>query len=95
VPRSAIEAQSGAIRRVHQHPPPIEVAVPTDSTVFPTTMQAGSRLARHESRRVHEGSSDAMASGLTDIPLVLGASPAGDHKTPCGAFPVPPRINVA
>ena len=73
MPRSAIEAQSGAIGRVHQHPPPIEVAVPTDSNVFPTTMQAGSRLARHESRRVHEGSSDAMASGAHKHPARSGS----------------------
>jgi hypothetical protein len=93
--RGTIEAQTGAIRRVQQHLPPTEIAAPAGSNVFPPTKQAGLCLVRHQSRRFHQGSNDATARGLMDVPLVPGASPAGDHRTPCGAFPVPPTVNVA
>jgi hypothetical protein len=92
--RGSIEGQTGAIRRVHQHLALTEISVLAGSNV-PPTKQAGVWLARHQGRRVHEGSSNAMARGLTNVPLVLGASPAGDHRTPCAAFPVPPMVNVA
>ena len=95
MPRSKGEAQTRAIRPGRQHLPPEDVADLSGSNDFRPTQQAGLRPGRHQRRRVHEGSNDATAGGLTNLELDLGASPAGDHRIPGGAFPVSPMDDVS
>ena len=87
------EAQPGTrwARRVARPLRPTDIDAPVGRRVGPPAGHAGPQPARRDRGQVHDGSCDALPSGLAKLVLVRGAVPARDDGTLRDASHAPPN----